>query len=998
MHAYETAFREAYKKLNKGQKQAVDTIEGPVMVIAGPGTGKTQVLSLRIANILLETQTPPDGILCLTFTNSGVKAMRERLRGYIGGTASRVVVSTFHTFGMQLIEEFYTDLGFDYAPTLIDDMQSVALVDTLLRSHDWEHIRTRSNPAMYFRDIKSLISLLKRERMTPETFDAEIADEIHFLETDEGSISSRGPSKGQLKQEIVKKIESLKRTREIVQFYELYEALKKEQNVFDYDDVLENLVKLVEVSENAAAHIRERYLYVLVDEHQDSSGVQNEFLKCVWGDEETQNVFVVGDDRQLIYGFGGASLSYFEGFKQTFRDVAVITLTDNYRSTQRILNTADTLLKSSLANAPLVANATGDEPLRLVEAFYPRDEILCAGIEIKQHIESGANPNEIAILVPKNAQVKTAVRILRDMGIPAVSGAAQSLFALPETQSMIAILETLAAPTEPHLVAKTLLDPISHIPPLVAHAVLQKTDTRTLSLQSLLADNQTLGLFPEDDAVRVWAEKLAGWLAIAQLNDIQGLVQHIGEAVFITTASEHHVLMRRIEIVRTFVHIAQSQCERDPKMTLADFVLFLRRLEEYGTPIPLATFGGNAGVQVMTLHGSKGLEFEYVWIAHMDERTVSGSMPMAFALPQSVEDRIEKTNDEVVKRQIYVAITRAKQFCTISYARTGMTGGSLELARVVADLPQDLFDSVTAEETEAIIMHHNPAVYATAQGVQAENTTLKTLADLVRDEYENHKVSVTLLNNFFSCPWKWYFRSFLRLPEPPVSALALGSIVHGAIEQLLKGKLDSTAAAVKKFVHDKVDKTPGLLADDDRMIRSHAPTIINRWITERLNAIKGSREIEKAISYRDKEFDHLLITGKIDLLEWLDKGVVRVTDFKTGKPKERREIEKHDEEGRMSDYMRQLAMYSYLLDRSSKGDTVVAESCLEFVETSVDAKNALYQTVIQRDAIDRLVDDIREYDTSVKSGEWIHRPCTFKPFKGDAECPYCKLAQLYTKE
>lgn len=997
MNTHETAFRDAYQKLNQGQKQAVDTIEGPVMVIAGPGTGKTQVLSLRIAHILMETQTDPDGILCLTFTNSGVKAMRERLRNYIGSASSRVVVSTFHSFGMQLIEEFFEQLDLPAAPTLIDDMQSVALCDYLLREYSWEHIRTRANPAMYFKDIKSLLSLLKRERLTPEYFDAEIQNEINMLEQDPASISSRGPSRGQLKQEIVKKIKSLERTREMVQFYEHYEALKKERNVFDYDDVLEGLVQLVEQSEEAAATIRERYLYILVDEHQDSSGVQNEFLSRVWGDQETQNIFVVGDDRQLIYGFGGASLSYFEGFKQTFKGVQVITLTDNYRSTQRILNTADALLHSSLAQAPLVANATGDEPLRLVEAYYPRDEIICAGLEIKQQLAAGTPPSECAILVPKNAQVKTAARILRDMGIPVTAGARTSLFDIPEAQSVITILETLAHPTEPHFVARTLLDPLSGIPPLLAHAYIHQHDSRKLTLEQLIEHKQTLGLYPDDDAVALWANKLAAWLPLSLEHDIQGLIQTIGEEVLIRPAQDHDTLVQRVEIIRTFIHLIQTQIERDPRMTLVACIAFLRRLEEYGTAIPVATFGGDTGVQVVTLHASKGLEFEYVWIAHMDERTLTASMPMAFSLPESIQNRIEETTAEVIKRQVYVAITRAKKFCTISYARTSVTGGSLELARVVADLPLDLFDQVTAEQTEDIIMRHGVATYAVRTPAEQTPVTLQSLTQLVAGEYADRKVSVTLLNNFFSCPWKWYFRSLLMLPEPGNNALALGSIVHSAIEQLVKGTLAPDDAAIQAFVETQLQHMRGVSPDDERMIAQQAPLVVGRWANERLPRLQSSRETEKAISYRDPALSHLLITGKIDLVERLGNDQVCVTDFKTGKPKEVREIEKPNPEGRMSDYLRQLAMYSYLLEKSSKGSITVAESRLEFVEAAPVEKNALYQTVIQREHVDRLVDDIVAYDTAVREGTWIHRPCTFKPFKTGETCPYCTLAQIYTQ-
>jgi DNA helicase-2/ATP-dependent DNA helicase PcrA len=176
------SFQEAYSKLNKEQKKAVDTIEGPVMVIAGPGTGKTQVLALRIANILKKTDSGPSAILCLTFTRSGVTAMRKRLLDYIGTDANKVIVSTFHGFAQRLIEKHYTLLDFAIPPELLDDTKAVSLIDEILHIRDWEYLRPRGNPATYFSDLKSLISLLKREQLSPSDFKASILYEIENLQ------------------------------------------------------------------------------------------------------------------------------------------------------------------------------------------------------------------------------------------------------------------------------------------------------------------------------------------------------------------------------------------------------------------------------------------------------------------------------------------------------------------------------------------------------------------------------------------------------------------------------------------------------------------------------------------------------------------------------------------------------------------------------------------------------------------------------------------------
>ncbi len=980
-------FETEFKKLNKAQREAIDTIDGPVMVIAGPGTGKTQVLALRIANILTKTDTQADGILCLTFTNSGVHAMRERLRAYIGPTASRVEISTFHSFAMKMIEEFYTNLSYVEKPELVDEIGSVALCDAILEENTFEYIRTRANKALYFREIKSLISLLKRERLTPETFLIEIKKEIKEVENDESNISSRGASKGSLKQEAVKKIDSLHRTEEIVRFYELYEVLKKEKNVLDYDDVLYQLVNLVEVSEDACATIRERYLYALVDEHQDSSGVQNEFLARVWGDIESPNIFVVGDDRQLIYGFGGASLSYFEGFKKIFAGLKVITLTDNYRSTQKILDAADILLKSSLADSALISHHKENHPLRLVEAAYPRDEIIRAGLEMKEKITKGIDANDCAILVPKNAQVKNAMRVLRDLGIPVAEGNSLKLFELPESQSLIAILRTLANPETPHLIVPLLLDSLSGIPPLTAHTFLASADTRKLTLSSLIK--------AEDETISLFAEKLQNFLTHTQTGDIYGLIQIIGNEFLVAPAKDHETLVRRVEVVRSFLHLVLSQIERNPKLTLVEFLAFIDRLEAYGSDIPLAVFGGDQGVQVMTLHGSKGLEFDFVWIAHLDEKNLSRRNSGGFTLPGSVKARVEERDEAVIKRELYVAITRAKRFCTLSYSVQSYTGGAQELAHVVADLGNDLFEKVLADETEQYIHTRDVGLFVCAEERLADPVTTQKLTTLVRNEYMKHKVSVTHLNNFFECPWKWYFRNFLCLPEPKTISLEFGNLIHSIIEKLLKGKLVSNEQDLRDAIDRELEKKQGFGDADIARMRKDAIAILLAWASTRLLNIIEPHESEKSLSYRDPDFDHLLLTGKIDLVEQTGEGVVRVTDFKTGSVKKKIDIERDTEEGRLSDYHRQLAMYSYLINGSSAGNTRVGESCLEFVESKSEA---IYKITITAEDIAKLRTDISDFDQLIISGDWTTRPCDFKAYKGQGECEYCALAKrIYFK-
>lgn len=1004
------AFEQAYTKLNPAQKKAVDTIDGPVMVVAGPGTGKTQILALRIANILKITDTEANGILCLTFTNSGVEAMRRRLRSYIGGDSGKIEINTYHSFGIKIIEEFFAVLSFLQAPRIAEGADLIAIFDQILNENSWNYLRPRGNSTFNFGNLKSLISLLKRENISPENFQIEIEREVERLKDDPSSISSRGESKGQLKKEIVGKIEGYERTLETVRFYEKYEGTKKEKNVMDYDDILTFMTEIVRESEEARAEIREKYLYILVDEHQDSSGTQNDFLKMIWADVEKPNIFVVGDDRQLIYGFGGASISHFEEFSKTFSGTKVITLTENYRSSQKILDTADSLLESSLASGKLKSQSEHNHPVFLMEAPYPRDEIFSAGEFFREKIESGISPNECALLVPKNSQIRSAITVLQDMGLPVSSAKSLKLFDSNDSDFFITILKIINNPYDSVAIAEALLDENSKIPTITAHRFIHSVNSRKLSLDSLMENTENENLLT-NETISLFGKKLEKTINESAQKSVYSIVQNVGQDFFLDETNNPEIYLRQIEIVRSFLHLALSLEERNPKLKLEDYLAFIERLQEYGENIPLAIFGLNDGIQIMTLHGSKGLEFEAVWVAHLNERSLMGGRKNGFTLPESINERVHKKDEETAKRELYVAITRAKKFCTLSYAHLSHKGTEEKLAKIVESLPDETFEIIKVENTEVGIEHglktgkknesknkngkSNLLKYIISNKKENPTITREVLQKMVAEKYHNTKVSVTLLNTFFDCPWKWYFKSFLQVPEKMSENLQFGSIVHGVIEKIVA--LDTTPKKneILNFIEEEINKNHILDNDAIKRYEKDALIAVENFIERELKNLSEERESEKSLSCRDSDFPELLITGKIDLIENLSEEILRVTDFKTGKTRTKNDIEKTNEEGRMSDYLRQLSMYSYLISQNQKGKFEIESSRLYFVEEEKIEK-AIYKTKINNEHIELLRQDIKDYDLALKTGDWTERVCNWKGYGGkETECPYCKKAEIF---
>jgi DNA helicase-2/ATP-dependent DNA helicase PcrA len=986
-------FEEEYKKLNPAQKEAVDTIDGPVMVVAGPGTGKTQILALRIGNILKKTDIGADGILCLTFTNSAVDAMKSRLSRYIGEASIQVNVYTFHSFGMKILGEYFKDLNLKEAPKLLEDIDRAMLFEQILNENEWEYLHPRSDRMRYFKDLMSLSSLLKRERISSSGFAEEVQKSIEFLEQDEGSIANRGENKGGIKKEILKKIESLKRSEEIVKFLELYEKSKKEKNLLDYDDVLESLVRLVEISDEVVSAVRERYLYVLVDEHQDSSRVQNEFLSRVWAPLEKPEIFVVGDDRQLIYGFSGASIDHFKGFEKSFPDAKLVTLVDNYRSTQVILDASHALLKSVMSDSKLISQnkeIQNAPPVRLVEAKNAEEEIIALGLDIKNKMKGlpagagGLNPNDCALLVPKNRQVLPALLILHNLGVP-VSTEALSLFDQEEAHAFLRILKIINDGDKVSL-ARSFLDKTSGLSAIEGHIFLAGENMREFSFDKIL--NSPPDLFSGSDKVYRWIQKLAEWKDFSQKNNLESLIRKIGEELF-AGATQKDKLTTGKEITDTILSLLQREEEKlarpvggNPSVDLPQFVFFLDKLASYDENIPLVS-PLREGFKVLTMHSSKGLEFEYVWIAHMDEKSLSGGKRMGFTLPDTIAERLEENDIDAIKRKLYVAITRAKKFCTLSYSLNSQKNTEQELAKVIAGLPPEVFKKPARNAS------HSDAGGEKFSSEKEKNNSKKTqsadLSEIVKlaaAKYKDRYVSVSLLNNFFDCPWQWYFRNLLQLPEDKSESLEFGNAVHEAIDRILK---------LKKLI----------LPENKEVAK-----VVSDWAKRRLKEITSNYENEQPVSVNDSRFPYLKIYGRIDLIENLDTKNVRVTDFKTGSVRRKSEIEKLDEEGRMSSYLRQLAMYSYLIRQSPKWKVDVLESRLEFLEAK-DAKPArnashsdaggeiFYDRVITAEEIDLLINDIKDYDEFVKKGEWVDRPCNYNSYGKNTECEYCKMAEIY---
>jgi DNA helicase II / ATP-dependent DNA helicase PcrA len=413
-------FNEALSKLNPAQREAVETIEGPVMVIAGPGTGKTQILTLRIANILLKTDTDPSSILALTFTDSGAKAMRERLRKYIGATAYLVPIYTFHGFAQKLISDYPDSYKRVVGGRPISDLEKITLLETIINSGEVKQLRPMGNPTYYVPHILRILGQLKQEYITPDKFLEVIERQENELQNIE-KIHTKGVHKGKVRGEYTKKSESISKNRELLFVYRRYEALLTHQNFYDFEDMIVETVNALSVDEGMLRDLQENYQYILADEHQDVNGSQNKILELLASFHESPNIFAVGDEKQAIYRFQGASLENFLYFTSQYKNTKVISLTTNYRSGQNILDAAHSLVAVEEGplkdlRIPLLAGAALESTVSRRDFVHQAVEDTWLVAEVKAEIDKGTPSNEIAVIVRTNREVESIATLLRKAG------------------------------------------------------------------------------------------------------------------------------------------------------------------------------------------------------------------------------------------------------------------------------------------------------------------------------------------------------------------------------------------------------------------------------------------------------------------------------------------------------------------------------------------------------------------------------------------------------
>lgn len=994
----ERVFKEAYDSLNPAQKKAVDTIEGPVMVVAGPGTGKTQILTLRIANILIQTDTAPESILALTFTESGAKAMRERLRRYIGATAYQVPIYTFHGFAEQLISRYPDSYHRVIGGRPANDIEKITLLESILNNPEIKLLRPMGNPEYYVPHILRIIGQLKQEYITPDAF----ADIISQQETElEGveKIHEKGAHKGKVRGEYTKKEKSVRKNRELLLVYRQYEALLSEQNLYDFDDMIVETVKALTVDQDMLRDLQEQYQYILADEHQDVNGSQNKILELLAAFHDSPNIFAVGDEKQAVYRFQGASLENFLYFTEQFPGTKVISLTDNYRSGQPILDAAHSLVAVEEAGPlkdlriPLEAKAVDGAQVSKRTFVHQAVEDTWLTQEIQRQLDAGVEHKEIAVIVRTNKEVETVSAFLRKAGFAVTASADGDILQHPITQAVQGLINAVITEHNEHALFTVLHGAYWGISVADLVKVLSAR-SYDLSLWKILSEQSILESLQVEDIPVV--QKIVSVIEGARDKEVHEAPHRVLEYVLQQSGFLEHLMkhdpFEGTRVLRRLYDEIEELVIRDGVGTLRAVSQTFATLQAYRLRLNSPFIETNdQAIQVMTAHKSKGLEFATVFVLHVIDSTWSGAGKKTyFDIPLQTHLGVEKSEFvEDERRLLYVAMTRAKTALFISSSETNTDGKELSQARLLNDIDEAL---IPIRDTQADSEHFDPLHSLTLESVGVSIDT-----NLLKHLLAERGFSATSLNNYLRSPWDYFYRNVLRIPETQAVHMQFGTAVHNTLEFTTawhtKNKTFPSVAEIKKKFEIELRRLPIGVEEYTRLHEKGFAALLTyvQHLEKELPAdTKEELKLRVHLETGIAELPEIILTGKLDRIDIINGKAFRVVDYKTGKPKSRNVIEGNT---KSSDggYKRQLVFYALLLSLHDDERYQCRTGVLSFVEP--DTKGIIKEETftITDEEIASLKKEIIGAVKSIISGEFLTQPCD------DATSEYCQFVRQLTQ-
>jgi len=974
-------FKEEYTRLNEQQKKAVDTIEGPVMVIAGPGTGKTQILAARIGKILLDTDADPSNILCLTYTDAGTIAMRKRLISFIGADAYKVNIHTFHSFCNDVIQDNLS-LFDKHSLDAISELENIQLFKKLIDDFPKSHALKRYRGDVYYEinNLRQLFSAMKREGWIPSQINSAIDTYLNDLPNRDGYTYKRKYREfnaGDInKNKVDEETERMNKLRAAVNEFENFQNLMKLKNRYDFDDMINWVIKVFEEHPNVLSAYQEKYQYILVDEYQDTSGTQNKLVQLLISFWDKPNVFVVGDDDQSIYRFQGANVENMLAFANAYtKDLMTVVLTNNYRSTQPILDASKALISGNKER--LVRQIEGlskdlvaareelkslDITPSIVEYTSVKTEMADITTKIDGLLKSGIAPGRIAVIYKENRWGAELAAYFRVRNIPVYSKRSVNILEDPFARKIIQIMRYLAAEHDIPYGGDEMLFEIMHydfykIPPMEIARLTVESNSKKYnsnepgSLRKLLyekANHAPKDLFDTgiNSGLKQISSILEDLIADVPNNTLQQLFENIvrkaGILKYVLNSPDKISLMQILTALFDFI---KDETSRDKLLNLEGLLNIIDLMEKEDIPLPMVQVAGSDnGVNLLTAHGSKGLEFEYVFFAGLNSSSWEKKRKPGggYKFPDTMFSSLPSSDDlEELRRLFYVGLTRAEKYLHLSYASHRNDGKEMEPSRFIAELMQENNFLIAKKN----LSDEEFAEFNALQFIEQAPEIERAEEDFIANLLQKFVMNVTALNNYLKCPLEFYYKNLLRIPAGKNEATEFGSAVHYALERFFRKFQEGMDQPAGSRTAPEVSAQQ-LFEDFEWYMNRHRENFTKESFARRMeygedvlkNYFEKYKDNWHTVVAVERNINGVVVNGvplkgKLDKLEFNGRDV-NVVDYKTGDidkaiPKLAAPGEKVPLGG---DYWRQAVFYKILVDNYPLKDWKVISTEFDFIE------------------------------------------------------------------
>lgn len=942
--------------LNAAQKKAVTHKAGPLLIIAGAGTGKTTVITRRIAYLIEQKICLPSEILALTFTEKAASEMEERVDTLVPYGFTDMWISTFHAFGDRLLRDYSVDLGLPANFKVLTATEQAIFMRQNIYAFDLKYFRPVANPITHISALLNHFSRLKDELISPQQY-LQFAEQQYTQKGDEES----------------------EKTLELAHAYERYQDLMIQSGNLDFGDQIYLTHQLLKTNKKVLADLQNRFKYILVDEFQDTNFAQNEIVKLLANRDE--NITVVGDDDQSIYRFRGASISNILQFKDNYKKITEVVLNENYRSTQEILDSSYRLIQHNNPDRLEIQNKINKRLISKNHGLAPEllfcDSLSCEADKVVEKIKElkgeGYKNNEFAILVRANSHAEPFLQALNVAGIPYIFSGASGLFEQAEIKMLVAFLKCLVYTDDSlslYQLATSELYNISH-ETLAEYYTYAKRSNRSLKQILDRAQNQELPFFSEDEPtdnkstlttliedVKKYSEKKnepCGEILYDYLKEKNYLKNLIKDA---SVENE----LKIYNIAKFFDRITEFNHSGTERGVLA----FLENLElilEAGDQVITSDIDPDIeAVNILTAHASKGLEWPVVFIVNtISDRFPGRNRKDPLPIPDGlIKERLPEGDFHLQEeRQLfYVAATRAKRYLYLTAAEDYGGKRSKKLSQFVMEL---------LDQPDTAKLKHKLSPLEKIERfkkLEVKNKKLpnKFTADIIR-------LSRQQIDDYFTCPKKFYFAHVVKIPLLENHYLMYGTAIHAALDHYFQRKIAGQNCTLEQLLADynQAFKNIGFITREQEEERHHQGIItLSHFYDDDQKNPTIPTSVEAIFEFYENK---VRVNGRYDLV--VGKGdSTEIKDFKTSDVREQKDADRRIKEST------QMMIYALAWYEKYK---MIPKTTLCFIESGlVGSKTfSLNELEITKSMIFDVAEGIRKEDMTAKPDLYQCKQCPY---------------------